>query len=238
MSDLENEARARPPGSEWEPPAIAIDVLDDRSASARCDQGFLRLRRLTLRNRYPDGSASEPYPYDLVERDAMDAAIIVLHRVRDGELEVCVRSSLRPPLGVRPAEAASPTVIWELPAGLIEPDEAGTWEGVCACAERETLEETGYRVPAARFEPLGSPTYLSPGVLAERLHYVVASLEGCPAGEPTLDGSPVEEGSALRFVTLADAIAAIDAGHLQDAKSEVALRRFLAIAGAKEGRRP
>ncbi len=223
------------PDSGWRAPHIEIEVVEDRSARARCDQGFLKLRRLSVRNRYPDGTESQPYPYDLVDRAALDAVVMVLHRSSPRGTEVCVRSSLRPPLGVRTAsEAQQVSVLWEVPAGLIEPEEAagvsvdGVLPGVLSCASRETLEETGYVVPEARFTALGRMTYLSPGVLAERLHYVSASLDGCEVGAPTLDGSPVEEGSALRFVTLAEAIAAVDAGHIQDAKTEVALRRFVA----------
>ncbi len=223
------------PDSDWRAPHIEIEVVEDRSATARCDQGFLKLRRLSVRNRYPDGTESQPYPYDLVDRAALDAVVMVLHRSSPRGTEVCVRSSLRPPLGVRTAtEAQQVSVLWEVPAGLIEPEEAagvsvdGVLPGVLSCASRETLEETGYVVPEERFTALGRMTYLSPGVLAERLHYVAASLDGCEVGAPTLDGSPVEEGSALRFVTLAEAIAAVDAGHIQDAKTEVALRRFVA----------
>lgn len=228
--------------TDWRAPSIHIDVVDDTSASARCDQGFLKLRRLRLRNRYEDGRVSEPYPYDIVDRAALDAVVMVLHRTGERGLEVCVRSSLRPPLGVRAEGEARPvSVLWEVPAGLIEPDEAagvsvdGLLPGVRSCAARETLEETGYVVGEDRFTPLGRMTYLSPGVLAERLHYVAASLDGCPSGDPTLDGSPVEEGSALRFVTLDEAIAAIDRGDIQDAKTEVALRRFVAQQRSRRG---
>lgn len=228
--------------SDWRTPLIHIEIVDDQSASARCDQGFLKLRRLHLRNRYHDGRESEPYPYDIVDRAALDAVVMLLHRTGPSGLEVCIRSSLRPPLGVRThAEAAPVTVLWEVPAGLIEPEEAagvsvdGVLPGVLACAARETLEETGYVVPEARFTPLGRMTYLSPGVLAERLHYVMASLDGCRVGDPTLDGSPVEEGSALLFVPLAEALAAVDRGDIQDAKTEVALRRFAARQQASRG---
>jgi ADP-ribose pyrophosphatase len=221
--------------SDWRAPHIRIDVVDDRSASARCDQGFLKLRRLHLRNHYADGTLSEPYPYDIVDRAALDAVVMVLHRAGASGREVCIRSSLRPPLGVRTAGAGDyVSVLWEVPAGLIEPEEAagvsvdGVLPGVRSCAARETLEETGYVVPEERFAPLGRMTYLSPGVLAERLHYVSASLDGCAVGDPTLDGSPVEEGSALLFVSLDEAIAAVDRGDIQDAKTEVALRRFVA----------
>ncbi len=226
-----------------DPPPIAVHVVRDTPEGARCDKGFLKLRRLQLQNRYQDGSESEPYPYDIVDRAALDAVVMVLHRPgAKGQPEVCLRSSLRPPLGIRAqAEAlegqgrATTAVLWEVPAGLIEPEEGraatsdGMLPGVRSCAARETLEETGFVVPESAFQALGRMTYLSPGVLAERLHYVSASLAGCEERAPTLDGSPVEEGSAVVFLDVHDAIAAIDRGEIQDAKTEVALRRFHAL---------
>ena len=37
---------------------VAIEVVEDRTATSRLDEGFLRLRRLRARNRRADGSAS------------------------------------------------------------------------------------------------------------------------------------------------------------------------------------
>lgn len=217
--------------TDWKTPKIEIAVVDDTSATARCDRGFLRLKRLTLTNRHEGGAESEAYPYDMVQRDALDAVVVVLHRKStDHTVEVCVRSSLRPPLAFRdptttPLEGDHDPVVWEVPAGLIEPDEKGM-AGVRACAARESLEETGYAVAAEAFEPLGPPCYLSPGVLAEQLHFCVASVDGLTEGAPTLDGSPVEAGMRVLFVPLGEALAALDSGRIADAKSEVALRRF------------
>lgn len=217
--------------TDWTTPKIKISVVEDKSATARCDRGFLRLQRLTLQNQHEDGQLSEAYPYDMVQRDALDAVVVVLHRTsQDGAVEVCVRSSLRPPLafrdaGTTPLEGEHDPVVWEVPAGLIEPDEKGM-AGVRACAARETLEETGYSVAADAFEPLGPPCYLSPGVLAEQLHYCVASVDGLAEGAPTLDGSPVEAGMKVLFMPLPVALEALDSGRIADAKSEVALRRF------------
>ena len=91
-----------------ERPRVAIEIVADRTATSRADEGFLRVRRLSLRNRYDDGSHSAPYAYDCVERTAMDAVVIVLH-TDDGR--VCLRSSIRPPVALRtgyalPAPAA------------------------------------------------------------------------------------------------------------------------------------
>lgn len=219
--------------TDWTTPKIEITVVADKSATARCDQGFLRVQRLTLTNRHEGGEQSEAYPYDMVQRDALDAVVVVLHRTGDdGTSMVCVRSSLRPPLAFRdpattPLEGDHDPVVWEVPAGLIEPGEKGM-DGVRACAARETLEETGYDVRPDAFSSLGPACYLSPGVLAEQLHFCVASVDGLSEGAPTLDGSPVEAGMKVLFVPLDEALSALDSGRIADAKSEVALRRFAA----------
>jgi ADP-ribose pyrophosphatase len=210
-----------------ERPAVDVEVIEDRTATSRCDRGFLRLRRLTLKNRYPDGAESAPYAYDLVERDALDAVAIVLF-TREGE--VCLRSALRPPLAFRSsyaipiAERTGP-VLWEVPAGLVEPDERGE-DGLRRCCARETLEEVGLELGPEAFERLGPAACLSPGVLAEKLHYFAACVVPSLARTPTEDGSPVEERAEVRFIPIAEALRACRDGRIGDVKTETAIRRL------------
>ncbi len=58
-------------------------------------------------------------------------------------------------------------VLWELPAGTLEPDEPPE-----VCAAREVEEETGYR--AGKVEPL-TAFYASPGILDEKMHGFIAT---------------------------------------------------------------
>jgi ADP-ribose pyrophosphatase len=58
-------------------------------------------------------------------------------------------------------------VLWELPAGTLDPGETPE-----ACAAREVEEETGYR--AGTLRPLTS-FYASPGILNERMHGFIAT---------------------------------------------------------------
>lgn len=219
------------------PPAIEVEVVEDRTGQTPPEEGFLRLRRLTLRNHYPDGSRSESYGYDVVERHAMDAVGIVLEATRRGEPWVCLRSALRPPMGMRGgyavpiAEPCSPSM-WEIPAGLIEPHEQGE-AGLRGCASRETLEEVGLEVAPEAFAMLGPAVALSPGVLGEKLWFLHAQVEPSERGEPTLDGSPTEEGAAVRFVPLREALAATREGRVGDVKTELALRRLAELRGVR-----
>ncbi|MEC7525182.1 MAG: NUDIX domain-containing protein [Myxococcota bacterium] len=207
-------------------PRVDVEVVEDRLLG---EGGFLRLRRMKLRNRWPDGHESAVYPYDLVERDATDAVGIVLW-ADPGAPRICLRSALRPPLAFRPGyalpldEPAAP-VLWEVPAGLVEPSERGE-DGLRGCAARETLEEVGLPIEPDRFARLGPAVTLSPGVLAEKLHFFVAEVDPERRGAPTEDGTPVEERAEVRFVPLAEALAACRDGRVADLKTETAIRRL------------
>src|SRR5262245_5864761 len=120
-----------PPSDPNDPPSlpgIALDVVEDISPPKT---GFLRIARKRYRARYPDGTESEPFVYDVVDRAALDASVIVAHYRTDQGRFVYLRSAMRPPVasrdpGLRPALGANPNgALWELPAGLVEPDEVG-----------------------------------------------------------------------------------------------------------------
>jgi ADP-ribose pyrophosphatase len=105
--------------------------------------------------------------------------------------------------------AAGQTLI-ELPAGTLEPPEPPH-----VTAERELIEETGYR--AANIEFLHA-FFLSPGILDEKMHLYVAN--GLTAGETAR-----EEGEEIENLLMPwdEAIAMIFRGEIQDAKTIVGL---------------
>lgn len=213
-----------------ERPRIEVQLVEDRTSASRCDEGFLRVRRLTLKNRYADGAESASYPYDVVERDALDAVGIILFAEASGERLVCLRSTLRPPLAFRsgyaiPIPDAAEPVLWEIPAGLVEPDEHGE-DGLRRCCARETLEEVGLGLAPDAFVRLGPAACLSPGVLAEKLHFFAARVDPAQRGTPTEDGTPVEERAEVRFVPIEEALAACRDGRIADLKTETAIRRL------------
>ena len=182
--------------------------------------GFLELRRAELVSAQ-DGLRSPAFAYDLVERRALDASVMAAHHTADGRAWVWLRSSLRPPIGLRRGEAPSPAVLWELPAGLIEAGETPR-----AAAARELAEELGFVVDEAALTPLGPPGFPCPAVIGERHHFFQVAVDPTTRREPEGDGSPVEAGAVIIAVPLEEALAAAKRGELGDEKTELALRRL------------
>lgn len=111
---------------------------------------------------------------------------------------------------IRNERVAVGKTLVELPAGTLEPPEPPR-----ACAERELREETGFT--ASRWQELPG-FYMSPGILCERMHVFVA--EGLTAGDPAREaGEQIDN----LVVAWAEALAMIDRGEIEDAKTVAAL---------------
>lgn len=205
-------------------PDIRLIVVEER---AEGEPGFLRVVRRKLRAEYPDGTRSPEFVYDEVRRRAQDAVVLVAHFQRDGERFVYLRSAVRPPLQFRRNYLPAPTGagLWELPAGLIEADEESE-AGLLRCAQRELHEEVGFTVEASQLRPLGSSTFPCPGVLGERHFFFEVVVVPEARGEPTLDGSALEHGGVVMPVRLQEALSWCRDGTLEDAKTELGLRRL------------
>ena len=67
---------------------VGIEIVEDRTAESRCDEGFLKLRRLRLRNVYKD-RVSEIYACNVVSRPNSDAVMTMLYK-RDANRHVHV----------------------------------------------------------------------------------------------------------------------------------------------------
>jgi ADP-ribose pyrophosphatase len=204
-------------------PAIRLEQRADRSPPG---DGFLRLVRRELVAHYPDGSASAPFLYDEIDRTALDAVVIVAHHAGAHGREVWLRSAVRPPVTFRrDAEPGAPAGLWEMPAGLVEPHE-GPDDRERRAARRELAEELGFEVPLEALTPLGPPTFPSPGITAERHHYFAVEVDPARRAEPSLDGSPLEHLGRVVSLRLVDALELCRSGTIEDAKTELALRRL------------
>lgn len=215
-------------------PDIRLELVEDRSPEQ--ESGFLRLQRKRYRALYPDGSASEEFTYDSVDRRALDAVVIVAHFAdAAGQRHVFIRSSVRPPVGERtrdrsPVPELDPPhgVLWELPAGLVEAHERGL-DGVRESARRELLEELGFSVPAEALIPLGPSSFPAPGIIGERLFFFSVEVRPEEQVAPTLDGSPLEHFGAVTAIPLADALAHCQSGVFADIKTEIGIRRLVEV---------
>src|SRR5574342_260437 len=167
------------------PRIAAIEIVEDRTAASRCDEGFLRLKRYTAVNRHADGTRSRRYPIDVIDRPSLDAVAVCLWARTPRGVEVLTRRNLR---------AAA-----------------------------------GLRVDPARFEPLGGPFFVVPGIASEKIHLLAAEVE--KQGPDDLeapehgDGSPLEQGAFLRWREIQAAIRACECGESEDAKTEMGFRR-------------
>lgn len=214
------------------PPLPVVELRTEEDLSPASDAGFLRLHRHRLRLRYPDGSDSAAFVYDTVGREALDAVVVAPHFVdASGARCVYLRSAVRPPVRLRPASSRplpeKPTlgVLWELVAGLVEPDECSP-EGLRRCAARELAEELGFDLPPAAFAPLGAATFPLPGVIGERHHFFHVEVAPATRSTPSEDGSVLESRAAIASIRLAEALQLAAAGEIEDAKTELALRRL------------
>ena len=146
---------------------------------------------------------------------------------------ILTRDGLRPPLrfGRPPEEVPVPDkreylFLTELVAGVVEPADRGE-AGLRHRAAEEVEEEGGYVVAPDEVHILGEGTFPSPGSMAEK--FWLAAVEIDDPGTQVLpggDGSPMEEGVTTRWLELDEAIAACVRGDIEDAKTELTLRRL------------
>jgi ADP-ribose pyrophosphatase len=211
-------------------PNIQLELLEDLSPPDQT--GFLRLVRRRYRAAYPDGTLSAPFVYDAVDRNAIDAVVIAAHFLGpDGTPWVFLRSAVRPTLTLRDSahsplpDEACDGHLWELPAGMVERAEQSP-TGVARAAQRELLEELGFEVSVDALSPLGHSTFPAPGFVAERHFYFEVRVDPKERREPELDGSPLEHFGAVVALPLSEALELCREGTLEDAKTELALRRL------------
>jgi ADP-ribose pyrophosphatase len=219
-------------------PRIAdIEIVEDRTAASRCDEGFIHLKRYRARNRRVDGTRSPVYPIDVIDRPTLDAVAVCLWARGPRGVEVLTRRGLRPAALFRrgqPVALPEPEylLLEEIVAGVLEPGERGL-DAIRRRAAEEVREEAGIEIAAERLELLGGPFFVLPGIASEKIHLVAGEVART-GGEAPFDapdggdGSPLEEGALLAWRPLADAISACERGEIEDAKTEMAFRRLAA----------
>ena len=210
-----------------------IEIIEDFSSTARCDEGFLRVRRLRCQNRRADGTASKVYRVDVVDRPRLDAVAVLVYRRGESGLEVLTRMNLRPAAYFRRGkemtvpDAATYLRVEEIVAGLLEPEDKGE-AGLRHRAAEEVHEEAGYAVKPEEIQLLGAGFFLAPGILSEKVFPAAVDVTGREPGVPEGDGSPLEEGTHLQWRPIRELLAMCRRGDVPDAKTEIAILRLLA----------
>lgn len=209
---------------------MRVEILSDETVG---QGGFLAIRRLRCVNVRDDGTRSAPYLCDFVIRPkGLDAVVVAVWARTDGRVRVLLRDGLRLPLHVGRPGAATPIpdgkaylFFREVVAGIIEVEDVGE-AGVRRRAAIEVEEEAGFRVDASRVAILGAGTFPSPGAMAEKFWLAAVEVDPGTVAQASGDGSPMEEGATVEWLDLDDAIAACVRGDIEDAKTELALRRL------------
>jgi ADP-ribose pyrophosphatase len=211
----------------------SIEIVEDRTPSSRCDEGFLRLARLSLRNVYEDGTRSAVYDCDVVSRPGSDAVVAVLYELGGSrEVRVVLRESPRPPIYLRrfkrfehpdPREYRS---LLEVVAGIVEPGDGAGDAGLQRRAAAEAEQELGVRAVAERFAVIGAESFASPGTSDEKVYYCASAVRLAQRGPAHGDGSVMEEAAEFVELELGEAIEACRDGRIPDMKTEVALLRL------------
>lgn len=148
--------------------------------------------------RFPDGSTGE---LEMVRHPGASAVVPLLGASDDPDPELVL---------IRQYRYAAEQYLYEIPAGRLDPGETPP-----ECARRELLEETGYR--AANVALLFT-MYTTPGFTDERIHLFLAT--GLEAGAHQREADEFME---LVPTRLSRALAMIEQGEIQDAKSALAV---------------
>jgi ADP-ribose pyrophosphatase len=111
---------------------------------------------------------------------------------------------------IRQYRYAADGMVWEIPAGVLEPGEAPE-----ACARRELREETG--ADADRIEPL-TTIFTTPGFTDEQIHLFLAT--GIRGGTAAPNTDELIETAAI---PMSRALGMIRDGEIRDGKTIVAL---------------
>lgn len=217
------------------PRVIRVEMVQDLSRVSSPVEGFLRRYRHRAKSLLSDGTRTDTYVVDYVDRaPERRHAVCVLPYVVDpnedpGRTQVILRAQMRYPVHL---VTGRPALI-EAIAGIVEGDEPPLQTGA-----RELWEESGIEVEPDQVFSLGAPFFPSPGVLTEMVHVLAVEvparvLEPGALPPPPTDGSLMEVGAELLAFTLEDALALTGAPSsaelfLADAKTEIAMYRLRA----------
>ncbi len=215
---------------------MGVEIIQDISRISSPVEGFLRRFRLRAKSLLSDGTRTDAYVVDYVDRaeEIRDAVAIVAYASAPadqpiGATRILFRRQLRYPAFLVTGQPLCTEVI----AGLIDAPESPQ-----DAAIRELLEETGLDVPSVTVRPLGRPFFPTPGALTERFFPFAVEVDhdALDHAEARAE-SPMEEGAELITTSLSDAMVLLDRDpstatrgiFIADAKTEILLHRLSAL---------
>ena len=151
--------------------------------------------------RFPDGSVGD---LEMIRHSGASAVVPVLSADAAADPEILL---------IRQFRHAADGVIWEIPAGRLDPGESPE-----ACAVRELAEETGMR--AGRIERL-TTMFTTPGFTDERIHLFAAH-----DLEPGPHRREADEFMEAHPLALSRCLEMVRSGEISDGKTAVALLFF------------
>ena len=158
---------------------VGIEIVEDRTAGSRCDEGFLKLRASLACATSTRTASRRSTPATWSRGPGSDAVVAVLYeRGADGRVHVWLREAPRAPIYLRRwkrfqhPDAREYLTIAEVVAGLVEP---GDGEGARRHA-RSAPRSRRARRRASRWRPpsfavIGGETFASPGTSDEKVYY-------------------------------------------------------------------
>ncbi len=195
-------------------------------------EGFLRLERMILQNRYDDGTFSREYKADIIHRRGADSVAIIPYYYDDlGQLFIYLKRGIRAPiyfrkdLNLAAPDRSNNLYAYESIAGSLEEKDKEA-DAIFHRAKEELFEELGFQVELEEIQSLGGGFFPSHGMASEKIHLVAVKVNPDERKKAQGDGS-VNEAEALTEVIEAKKVLRMCAkGDIEDPKIEIGVSRL------------
>jgi hypothetical protein len=212
---------------------IDLDVRDFQIQEHK----FLGLGTAQVENCYQNGRKSKPYPVEfVVKKVGCDSVAILLFFIDGGKIYVGLIETVKPVLYMRsrlplPKNDMKRYVSFTgiIAGGLENLDGEGN-SAINRRAAEEVMQEGGFSIRAEDLIDLGH-YFTSPGYAVEKMYVRAYELKEFTHEQIKGDGTSFEEGMQIKFKSIHEVMRMLDDGLIEDAKTEIALRRLCTKLG-------